>query len=75
MRVGSLEDQLGALFRFHLGQGVRWAGDTTHCYWITQRRFTERDRLGPVVEYALCWLGPHGLDVRWVYEADLTRWA
>jgi hypothetical protein len=61
-------------FQFAIGQHVRWAGDPTRCFWIRQRLWTERDLLGPVVEYDLCWLDPLGPDVGWVYEADLERW-
>jgi hypothetical protein len=61
-------DQERALFRFQLGQGVRWAATPTRQDWVERRRWTERAILGPVVEYHL------GLDVGWVYEADLTAW-
>lgn len=61
-------------FQFALGQHVRWAGEPTQPYQIRQRRWTERAIGGPVVEYYLPWRGPHGPDVGWVYEADLTCW-
>lgn len=67
-------DQESALFLFPIGQRVRWAGAPTYCYWISQRRWTERAILGPIVEYALCRAAPHDTRFVWVYEADLTPW-
>jgi hypothetical protein len=56
------------LFRYRRGQWVTWTGAPAHPYCIAQRRWTERDILGPVVEYLLI-----GLE-EWAYEPDLEPW-
>jgi hypothetical protein len=60
------------LFQFPLGQAVRWAAAPRDRSWIRQRRWTERDGLGPLVEYALEWRT--GRSLCWAYEADVTCW-
>jgi hypothetical protein len=37
-------------------------------YWITQRRWTERESLGPVVEYLLRGPEPHNPALTWVCQ-------
>jgi hypothetical protein len=66
-------------FRFALGQCVCWTDwgvppQTPQHYWIVQRRWTERDTLGPVVEYLLRGPAPNDPVITWVYEADLLPW-
>jgi hypothetical protein len=67
-------DPYAHLFQFQRGQAVRWAGDRTTRYTITQRRWTQRDVLGPVVEYLVQTKTPERAWREWVYEADLTAW-
>jgi hypothetical protein len=66
-------------FRFALGQCVCWTDwgvppQAPQHYWIVHRRWTERDTLGPVVEYLLRGPAPNDPALTWVYEADLTAW-
>jgi hypothetical protein len=64
------------LFRYRQGQHVRWAEAPQTPCTVCQRRWTQRDILGPVVEYLL--VGPardHAGDgLPWVSEADLEPW-
>jgi hypothetical protein len=53
-----------AVWRFALGQPVRWAGDG-EVYAITARRWVERELLPPYAEYAIAG------GAQWEVEADL----
>lgn len=62
------------LFRYRIGQRVRWAGDPeVQPALIHQCRYTERVQwLGPVVEYLVSTMAfPVAL---WAAEADITPW-
>jgi hypothetical protein len=67
-------DAYAHLFRFQMGQCVRWAAQPTEAYIITQRRWTQRDIVAPVVEYLLCRRDRQGEAVGWGYEPDLVTW-
>ena len=71
-------DEDGTMFRFRLGQGVRWAAFPQTHYTIYQRRWTDHEMLAPIVQYRLRisragWRAC-GLNENWVYEADLEAW-
>ena len=67
-------------FRYSLSARVSWAMHPFKGAWrITWRRYTEREGLPPIIEYALLAahepLGsPHTLAVNWAYEADLQTY-
>jgi hypothetical protein len=69
-------DEYTDLFRYRIGQGVRWADYPHKQHFVGQRRWTQREVLPPVVEYRLL-LEPLGHDtvwMAWVPEADLELW-
>jgi hypothetical protein len=53
-----------AVWRFALGQPVRWAGDGEE-YAVTARRWVERELLPPYAEYGIA------RPAQWEVEADL----
>jgi hypothetical protein len=59
-----VSDTTRAVWRFALGQPVRWAGDQ-EVYVIVQRRWVERELLPPYAEYAIAG------GAQWEVEADL----
>jgi hypothetical protein len=62
-------------FRYPLGLVVTWAADPTQPYLLHLRRWTDRQRLGPVIEYGVVAVAdfPEGL-LAWADEADLVPW-
>ena len=44
-------DEYANMFRFPMGQCARWVEQPRTRYYIYQRRWTQREILGPVVEY------------------------
>ena len=70
------DDESVARFRFRLGQAVRWVECPRQRYWIAQRRWAEREGLGPEVDYRVregqVPQAPHNF--RWIYEHDLEAW-
>lgn len=68
-------DEYADMFRFQMGQYVRWAEYPNTRYYIYQRRWTQREILDPVVQYrfrtskagtdAIC------ISHEWVHERDL----
>jgi hypothetical protein len=63
------------MFRYRLGQRVRWAEFPADVQVIVQRRWTQRQIPGPIVEYRLADVArkPESVAV-WVYEADIEAW-
>lgn len=59
------------LFQFPLGTLVSWGARHTR-YLIVQRRYTERDLLGPVVEYLLGSCRHPEIPLQWVNASDLV---
>lgn len=67
-------DPYADMFRFRIGDCVRYAEHPTQPYSVGQRRWTERAILAPVVEYRLR-LGEDGYAITWAYEPDLVLWS
>jgi hypothetical protein len=67
-------DEYADMFRFRLGQRVRWAEYPHEPHVIGQRRWTQREILAPVVEYRLRFKAHKGSLMGWVSEADLEVW-
>ena len=69
-------DDYGDMFRYRIGDAVRWAEAPHQRYFIGQRRWTQREILSPKVEYHLklttTGSGQHYLS--WADEADLEAW-
>ena len=69
-------DTAVAVFRFCLGQAVRWVECPRKRYWIAQRRWAEREGLAPEVDYRVragpAPRAPHNF--LWIYEQDLDAW-
>jgi hypothetical protein len=59
-----VSDTTRAVWRFALGEPVRWAGDG-EVYAITARRWVERKLVPPYAEYAIAG------GAQWEVEADL----
>lgn len=62
------------LFRFPMQARVRWAGDPAQPCRITQRQWTERDIMSPLVRYLLCRPTDPDWPAAWAYEADCVAW-
>ena len=67
-------DEYADMFRYRLGQSVRWADYPHEQHWIGQRRWTQREAGVPVVEYRLRMGKARGGFLGWVYEADVEPW-
>lgn len=69
-------DEFGDMFRYRIGQCVRWADWPQRPHYVGQRRWTQRKVMAPVVEYKLFLseTGDSGY-VAWVIEADVEVWA
>jgi len=68
-------DEYADMFRFRMGQAVRWAEYPDERYRIGQRRWTQREILAPIVAYRLRreheGSGQLGSLGGWVSELDL----
>ena len=69
-------DEYADMFRYRLGQCVRWAEYPHERHYVAQRRWTQRSILAPVVEYrlTLASTGKGGGLMGWVGEADVEAW-
>jgi len=67
-------DPYADMFRFQIGECVRWAQYPRDRFWIGQRRWTERDLFAPLVEYHLLMGERTRQFVGWAYDADLMLW-
>lgn len=71
-------DPYADMFRFRLGDLVRWAEYPTERYQVGQRRWTERELLAPVVTYRLRVVHESGRTLGgyhdWVRDEDLAPW-
>jgi len=67
-------DDYADMFRFRLGEVVRWAEYPHDRCVVGQRRWTQREILAPVVEYRLRLHATKGGLMGWVSEADLEAW-
>lgn len=68
-------DDYADMFRHRLGDCVRWAEYPRRRHYVSQRRWTQREILAPVVEYRLMLskAGDTG-SMGWVHEWDLEVW-
>jgi hypothetical protein len=66
-------DEYGDMFRFRLGQEVRTADEPARKQWVTERRWTQRRILGPVVEYRLG-TSADAIGLLWFGEDDMQAW-
>jgi hypothetical protein len=66
-------DDYADMFRYRLGQRVRWAEHPAKPHEILQRRWTQRQILAPVVQYHLGY-GESGMAIAWVREEDIEPW-
>ena len=68
-------DEYADMFRFPMGQCVRWAEQPPRGCYISQRRWTQREILAPVVQYRFrTSKADDTLAYSWAYEADLEAW-
>ena len=67
-------DPYAAWFLYRQGAVVRYAGAPDTPFTISQRRWTQRDVLGPTIEYLLWPQDLAGEYPGWVYEPDVTPW-
>jgi hypothetical protein len=67
-------DEYADMFRYRMGQSVRWADVPYERHWVGQRRWTQREVMGPVVEYRLRMNKARGGFLGWVYESELEAW-
>lgn len=71
-------DDYADMFRFPLGQCVRWAEQPQTQLYICQRRWTQREILDPVVTYRVRTTQTpkdyHFPSVEWIHEHDLIAW-
>jgi len=67
-------DPYADMFRFQLGQCVRWAEYPHEGHWVGQRRWTQREILEPLVEYRLRLTAKKGGWLSWVPERELMAW-
>jgi len=68
-------DAYSDMFRFTLGQCVRWTESPYQRHWVGQRRWTEREILAPLVQYRLRFGKPEdGPLLEWARQEDLTPW-
>lgn len=67
-------DPYADMFRFQMGQWVRWAEYPHDGHYIGQRRWTQREILEPLVEYRLRFAAVKGGWIAWVPERELIAW-
>lgn len=67
-------DPYADMFRFRIGDTVRYAEYPAERHYIGQRRWTQREILDPVVEYRLRLGKTRGHMMGWIPDADLTPW-
>ena len=71
-------DEYADMFRFPMGACVRWAEQPSTRFYISHRRWTQREILAPVVQYRFRTSKPgtayRSVGYEWVYEADIEAW-
>ena len=67
-------DPYAAWFLYRQGAVVRYAGAPDTPFTISQRRWTQRDVMAPLVEYLLWPVPPGEGETGWVYEPDIEPW-
>ena len=67
-------DPSADMFRFRIGQPVRWSEYPHERYFVGQRRWTEREVVAPLVEYRLRMRESGGPMLSWVPDHELLPW-
>ena len=71
-------DEYADMFRYRVGQEVRWAEHPENHYRVAQRRWTQREILAPLVAYRLRRVQENGTLIDylgdWIGEADMEGW-